>query len=58
VDECILKDSPIPNNVRKVPELEIKNFLQDNVKLTLKQERALKFIQEKLLNTLGRFSQL
>jgi len=61
VDECILKDSPIPNNVRKVSELDsyIKNLLQDNSKCsTLKQERALKFVQEKLLKILGPFSQL
>jgi len=56
INDRIVDLHPVPDNIKKVPELDsyIKSLLATNNKtLTLKHEKALKNIQERIMNILG-----
>ena len=61
IDDQILHNSPVPSNLRKAPQLDtyIKKLLQDNAKFTtLKHERTLRLMQDKLWKVFGPLTQL
>ena len=61
VKEKVLIESPVPTNIKPAPELDayIKNLLQSNSKhLTLKQDKTLKSLHDKVRNIFGPMSKL
>ena len=61
VKEKVLVESPVPTNIKPAPELDayIKNLLQSNSKhLTLKQDKTLKSLHDKVRNIFGPMSKL
>ena len=61
IKEKVLIENPAPTNIKPTPELDgyIRNLLQNNTKhVTLKQDRTLKLLHEKLRNVFGPLSKL
>ena len=61
IKDNVLYDSPVPSNIREVPQLDnyMKTILSDNSKFTtLKWEKTLKTIQDKVISVFGPLTKL
>ena len=61
IKDNVLYDNPVPSNIREVPQLDnyMKTILSDNSKFTtLKWEKTLKTIQDKVISVFGPLTKL